>query len=146
MATKRASPKPRLSLRIDFGSESIGPGKIQLLELIDEHGSISAAGRALGMSYRRAWLLIDELNHAFKEPLVASETGGRGGGGAVLTRAGRKVAQTFRTIEKNAAQVNAAPLKQMAARFSGSTQIGTTARSTGLMPKRHRTPRANTME
>jgi hypothetical protein len=63
----------RLTLRVDFGEQrAVGPGKIRLLELIDEHGSIAAAGRAMRMSYRRAWLLIDNLNQCFRQPLVRS--------------------------------------------------------------------------
>ena len=78
---------PRLTLRIDFdGERSIGPGKIKLLELIDALGSISAAGRRMGMSYRRAWLLVDALNRCFREPLVASHAGGAHGGGAARFR------------------------------------------------------------
>src|SRR5579863_4746145 len=79
----------RLTLRIDFDAErQIGPGKIKLLELIDSAGSISAAGRRMGMSYRRAWLLIDSLNRCFRKPLVAAHHGGAHGGGAHLTEAG----------------------------------------------------------
>ena len=74
---------PKLFLRIDFDeARAIGPGKIKLLELIDALGSISAAGRRMKMSYRRAWLLVDSLNKCFQEPLVASQTGGTHGGGA----------------------------------------------------------------
>src|SRR5260221_13041610 len=78
----KAAGKTSLHLRLDFGDErSIGPGKIRLLELINETGSISAAGRALAMSYRQAWLLVDQLNRMFCEPVVAAQTGGGGGGG-----------------------------------------------------------------
>ena len=67
----KAAGKTSLHLRLDFGAErSIGPGKVRLLELINETGSISAAGRALAMSYRQAWLLVDELNRMFREPVV----------------------------------------------------------------------------
>ncbi len=90
----------RLSLRVEFkGWGSIGPGKIKLLELIAKHGSISAAGRAMGMSYRRAWLLVDSLNHRFKKPVVTTERGGGKGGGAVLTPFGREVIKHYRAIE-----------------------------------------------
>jgi molybdate transport system regulatory protein len=91
---------PRLTLRIDFDdARAIGPGKIKLLELIDALGSISAAGRQMGMSYRRAWLLVDSLNRCFREPLVASHTGGAHGGGANLTPAGASVVRHYRAVE-----------------------------------------------
>ena len=91
---------PTLSLRIDLDTGArIGPGKIALLKAIDETGSISAAGRALDMSYRRAWRLIDELNASFKEPLVTSQTGGKHGGGAGLTALGKKVVAHYTAIE-----------------------------------------------
>ena len=79
-----------LIVRIDLGVHGrLGPGKLLLLQMIDKHGSISAAGRAMNMSYRQAWSLIDQLNHAFKEPVVHSQTGGKSGGGASLTDFGK---------------------------------------------------------
>ena len=99
----KAADKTSLHLRIDFGGgRSIGPGKIRLLELINETGSISAAGRALEMSYRQAWLLVDELNRMFKEPVVSAQTGGGGGGGTVLTEAGNTVVRLYRDMEQRA--------------------------------------------
>jgi molybdate transport system regulatory protein len=93
----------RLSIRIDLASgDRIGPGKIALLEAIRATGSISAAARALGMSYRRAWLLVEELNQALRQPAVAAETGGRRGGGAVVTPAGERVVGLYRAIESHA--------------------------------------------
>lgn len=77
---------PTLSLRIDLEPEGrIGPGKIELLEKIASFGSIAAGGRAMGMSYRRAWELVDELNRVFGKPVLTSQSGGRHGGGAALT-------------------------------------------------------------
>lgn len=79
-----------LIVRIDLGTHGrLGPGKLQLLQKIDETGSISAAGRAMKMSYRQAWALVDQLNHAFKDPVVVSQTGGKSGGGAHLTDFGK---------------------------------------------------------
>jgi molybdate transport system regulatory protein len=93
----------RLSIRIDLAPlGALGPGKIRLLELIGETGSISAAGRAMDMSYRRAWLLIDALNHLFKEPLVMTKLGGRAGGGAALTPFGREIIRHYRALEREA--------------------------------------------
>ena len=93
----------RLSIRIDLeNGNRIGPGKIALLEAIRATGSISAAARSLDMSYRRAWLLVEEINQALREPAVAAETGGRRGGGAVVTPAGEQLVGLYRTIESRA--------------------------------------------
>ena len=82
----------RLTLRLDFGpGQAVGHGKIRLLEAVRERGSIAAAGRSMGMSYRRAWLLVDTLNALFAEPVIATKHGGQGGGGAELTEFGRRV-------------------------------------------------------
>ena len=94
---------PRLSIRIDLASgDRIGPGKVALLEAIQSTGSISAGARSLGMSYRRAWLLIEDVNHSLRKPAVTAETGGRAGGGAVLTPVGKRVIALYRAIETNA--------------------------------------------
>jgi len=90
-------------LRIDFPPEDrLGRGKILLLELIRQTGSISAAGRAMNMSYRRAWLLVDALNRMFKEPAVESQRGGKQGGGAALTAFGEELVERFRAMEVRA--------------------------------------------
>jgi molybdate transport system regulatory protein len=92
-----------LSLRIDFDeSGRLGPGKVRLLEHIGATGSISAAGRAMNMSYRRAWLLVDSLNQIFREPVVVTQAGGRSGGGAELTPFGRALVERYRTMEREA--------------------------------------------
>ena len=94
----------RLTVRIDFGAErALGPGKIRLLEAIGKTGSISRAGRALGMSYRRAWLLIDDMNRCFRAPVVATQPGGVKGGGAALTPFGVALIENYRAIETQAA-------------------------------------------
>ena len=94
---------PRAAIKIDFGTEvRLGPGKVRLLELIAETGSISAAARQMEMSYRRAWLLIDEVNGIFGNPVVETATGGTGGGGAKITPLGEAVIAAFRDIERNA--------------------------------------------
>ena len=105
-----------LTIRVDFGSFGyLGPGKIALMELISKHGSISAAGKEMGMSYRRAWLLVDEINHTFREPLVETQMGGSGGGGARLTKLGRDVVGRYRAIEGAAATASAADLRALKA-------------------------------
>jgi molybdate transport system regulatory protein len=92
----------RLSLRIDLATGGrIGPGKIAVLEAIDESGSISGAGRALGMSYRRTWALVEDLNNSIGRIVVEASAGGSGGGGASLTEAGRAVIACYRAIERD---------------------------------------------
>ena len=81
----------------------MGPGKADLLERIDHCGSIAAAGREMGMSYKRAWELIGTLNAMFREPLVESTRGGPGGGGASLTGLGREVLAQYRAFETEVA-------------------------------------------
>src|ERR1700742_5365919 len=90
----------RLNIRIDLaGGLRIGPGKIAVVEEIARSGSISAAGRALRMSYRRTWELVENLNSSLGTPVVETAAGGSGGGGAVLTRAGRTIVERYRAIE-----------------------------------------------
>ena len=105
-----------LSIRIDFGPDlRVGPGKIALLEQIAALGSISAGGRAMDMSYRRAWELIEELNTIFGKPVVESRSGGKKGGGATLTPLGRALIERYRAMEKAAASATAPHLKALAA-------------------------------
>ncbi|MFE8872587.1 winged helix-turn-helix domain-containing protein [Acetobacter persici] len=102
----------RLTLRVDADKKpALGHGKIRLLEQLAETGSISAAGRAMGMSYRRTWLLVDSLNQMFREPLVVTRPGG--GGGAFLTAEGEAVVRCYRDIEKQAAEVAEAHLAEL---------------------------------
>ncbi len=90
---------PRLRLRLHFGDRlTMGPGKADLLEAIRATGSISAAGRAMGMSYRRAWSLVEEMNRACSAPVVVSARGGSGGGGAAITPAGEALLRRFRAL------------------------------------------------
>lgn len=98
-----------LSLRIDFDADGrIGPGKVELLELIDAHGSISAAARGMAMSYKHAWDLVEEMNRLFGRPLIDARAGGPRGGGAALTPVGRAVVARYRAIVA-AAHAAAAP-------------------------------------
>ncbi len=93
------TPDATLRLRLLFGDRLVlGPGKAELLAGIRETGSISAAGRSMGMSYKRAWSLVEEMNAAFREPLVTSARGGAGGGGAFLTGAGVTVLEAYRSM------------------------------------------------
>jgi molybdate transport system regulatory protein len=104
----------RLTLRIDFGPDrALGPGKIRLLEAIRNTGSISKAGRSLSMSYRRAWLLVDDMNHCFREPVVVTQPGGARGGGAALTPFGTKLIENYRAIESGAAAAARAQMRAL---------------------------------
>lgn len=110
---------PQASFRIDIApGKRLGPGKVRLLELIGAEGSISAAARQMGMSYRRAWLLIEESNGLFAAPLVESSAGGAGGGGARLTALGAAVIAAYRDIEREAG----AMAQRRLARFPGLGQ------------------------
>jgi molybdate transport system regulatory protein len=107
---------PRLSIRIDFDDEGrLGPGKVALLERIACEGSISAAGRSMNMSYKRAWELVAEINRTFEVPLVMAQTGGRAGGGAALTERGRELIRHYRAIERKALSATARHVKALQA-------------------------------
>ena len=104
--------------RVDFTTGcSIGPGKMALLEGIRDTGSLRQAARALGMSYRRAWLLLDELNHSFTAPATTATVGGAGGGGAQLTAFGESLIHAYRSLERDIeslAHVTLAPIASRA--------------------------------
>jgi molybdate transport system regulatory protein len=98
-------PLLKIKLQIMCGSEiARGPGKADLLDAIDREGSISAAGRALGMSYRRAWSLVDVMNRCWREPLVAALPGGSAGSGAQMTPFGRKILHHYRSLQAHASK------------------------------------------
>lgn len=96
----------RTYLRVILDEEiAFGPGKADLLEAIRDTGSISAAGKQLGMSYRRAWLLVDAMNRCFRAPLVETAAGGVAGGGAILSGLGEEVLQQYRALEQDVAKI-----------------------------------------
>jgi molybdate transport system regulatory protein len=91
---------PQARVRVDFAAgTSVGPGKIELLEAISRSGSLSAAARSVNMSYRRAWLLLHDVNESFAEPAVRLSVGGRAGGGAALTEFGTRLVAAYREFE-----------------------------------------------
>lgn len=106
---------PRSHVRVDFSEQcSIGPGKVGLLEGIERTGSLSAAARDLGMSYRRAWLLLHSINAGFGEPAAELAAGGRAGGGARLTDFGRRLVSAYRQFEAEVEQLAATRFAGMA--------------------------------
>lgn len=107
---------PPLKLRIKLCSfAALGPGKIDLLEAIARCGSITKAAKDRGMSYRRAWLLVDEMNRAFAQPLIDASPGGAAGGGARLTASGRAVIELYRRVEAKAEAAITTELAEIAA-------------------------------
>ena len=107
-------PQAKFRMRVTLGDViAVGPGKIALIEAISETGSITAAAKSLDMSYRRAWLLLDELNHALKKPAVDSAKGGQHGGGSVLTDTGRALIELYRRVESTAEQACRDDLAQL---------------------------------
>ena len=111
----------RLTLRVDLDEDrAIGPGKIRLLETIRDTGSITKAGIALGMSSRRAWLLVDDMNNCFREPVIVAQTGGSHGGGALLTPFGTRLIDQYRAIEAEAHSATASRLRQLEAACKGA--------------------------
>ncbi|MCP4560626.1 MAG: LysR family transcriptional regulator [Bosea sp.] len=117
-------PATRFSFRLDFTPGGrLGPGKVQLLEAIGETGSISAAGRSMKMSYRRAWLLVDDLNRIFRMPLVEAQPGGAKGGGAHLTALGREIVANYRAIEAKALEAGAAEIAALRAAVSPTAPV-----------------------
>lgn len=100
-----ANPQLKVRIRILQNQEiAIGPGKVDLLEAIATTGSISKAAKQMGMSYRRAWQLVDTMNHSFKSPVVMTQTGGNQGGGAIVSSLGYEVIKLFREMEQKAQQ------------------------------------------
>jgi len=105
---------PVIRFRIDFANNaSVGPGKIDLLEAIDASGSLSQAARDLGMSYRRAWLLVDSFKSAFRQPVTLATTGGKGGGGVALTPFGAALVRSYRALEREFAALAANRLREV---------------------------------
>lgn len=107
----------KIKIQLFCGDEiAMGPGKADLLEAITHEGSISAAGRAMGMSYRRTWLLVDAMNRCWRQPLVETSAGGSHGGGAKVTAFGLEILRRYRNVEAACASASAGPaLEELAA-------------------------------
>jgi molybdate transport system regulatory protein len=116
---------PKLKIRVHFDSDSwIGPGKAELLEAIAAQGSISAAGRQMNMSYKRAWDLVAEINRIFGAPVVLAQMGGKSGGGAELTPLGHAVIAEFRAIEAAAIGAAAPHIERLQKLQAGKSKKG----------------------
>jgi molybdate transport system regulatory protein len=143
MPSSNASDKParptRIKLAVYIGADEhkVGPGKVALLEEIGRHGSISAAARAMGMAYRHAWEMVDDLNGCFARPVVRVAIGGRTGGGAELTPWGRELIERFRAIETLTQQTIGPAVADLAACAARKSARGPT--TAGSRPTRRRT-------
>ena len=116
---ERSGPHLKLKAQLFCGAEiAIGPGKAALLDAIAATGSISAAGRALGMSYRRAWLLVDVMNRCWEAPLVETAAGGSGGGGARVTPLGGELLAAYRRLEEAIEAAGADALRPLVERLA----------------------------
>jgi molybdate transport system regulatory protein len=130
----RLKPMPRLSIRIYFepGGGYIGRGMAQLLQGIQDRGSIRQAAAAMGMGYRKAWLLIQQMQETFGGPVVTTATGGLAGGGAILTDLGETILLNYRTVEVRAQEAGAPELQAL----SAMAAPGRTTRSIGRAPRK----------
>ena len=99
--TKVKTQKPRIRVLLGDAA-SLGPGKIELIDAIEKAGSISGAAKLMNMSYRRAWNLVDSINHDFTEEIIITTAGGKGGGGATVTELGLEIIERYRRLEANA--------------------------------------------
>jgi molybdate transport system regulatory protein len=119
-ARRPSKQELRPQIRILFRKAiAMGPGKADLLRAIGETGSISAAARQMEMSYRRAWLLVDTMNQAFKSPVVVTLTGGKAGGGAAVTEFGKEVLQRYSALEEKASASVARELRSFSDMMNG---------------------------
>jgi molybdate transport system regulatory protein len=119
----------RLHIHLD-GDHTLGPGKVQLLEGVRDHGSISAAARAMEMAYRHAWELIDDLNQGFGRAVVETASGGRAGGGARLTKFGEELVRRFRAMEASTERAIARDLRAL-----DPSRVRASTRRSGSAPK-----------
>ena len=119
---KRAKAELWIKLSLP-GVGQIGPGKMELLRQIDEHESIAAAARAMNMSYRRAWLLIDEMNKLFEKPVVAKWQGGKSKGGASVTEFGQRLLQQYAVLVERSNDANREILDEIARHVSGAERL-----------------------
>jgi len=112
--------------RIDFANGfSVGPGKIELLRAVDKHGSLSEAAKTIGLSYRRAWLLVKDLNDTFRKPITTSTVGGRAGGGACVTPLGKMLISAYEEADRYHRDYSSTNLKTLAGMLSAESRPAT---------------------
>lgn len=121
----------RFGIYLDENGVKLGRGKMRLLEAVRDEGSISAAARSMGMAYRHAWILLDELNRSFREPVVVSSAGGRQGGGARLTGWGEELLERFAQMDRLAAGAIAGHLRVLEARRARPPEASRAAAARG---------------
>lgn len=126
-----AARQPRLLLRIEFHGGRLGPGKVELLEHIARERSIAAAARAMDMSYKRAWELIDTMNHMFREPVVTTLPGRNIAGSTALTDFGHRVIDEYRAIETAAFEAARPSLRRLSRALKPSAQTAAAGREPG---------------
>jgi molybdate transport system regulatory protein len=120
---------PSIRFRIDFAENlNLGPGKIALLEAIGEHGSLSTAAVSLGLSYRRAWLLLDSLNKTFNKPVTHSNAGGKNGGKSSVTDFGRLLVKHYRSLENEITSIGGRHLKEILPHLASESAVATPVR------------------
>jgi molybdate transport system regulatory protein len=141
---KKASTPPQLVVRIKLGGDGVfGPGKAELLESIDRLGSISGAARAMRMSYRQAWMLLDTMNQAFRGPLVETSQGGQRGGGAALTDLGKRILVGYRTLQRKAAESTHDDLEAILSLTAAGFRSRRSAQSAARVRRNHKARRSN---
>jgi molybdate transport system regulatory protein len=127
---------PDLRIRVDLAPGcSVGPGKVSLLEAIERNGSLSVAARSIGLSYRRAWNLLADLNRSFAQPVVSTAVGGARGGGARVTDFGRSLVAAFRALERGALRLAATRMRRFAASQGSQAQPVRRRRVSGRLGK-----------
>ena len=133
-----ARAHPQLRIRVDLAPGcSIGPGKVSLLEAIEREGSLSVAAQTIGMSYRRAWNLLADLNGSFESPVVTTAVGGTRGGGARVTDLGHSLIAAFRATERDALRLAVSRLRKSFAR-AAETEYQSTARGASTCASREK--------
>ena len=141
MMKRIARTVPQLRIRVDLAPGcSVGPGKISLLEAIDREGSLSVAARSIGLSYRRAWNLLDDLNRSFANPVVATAVGGASGGGARVTDFGHSLVAEFRALERGAMRLAATRMRRFSPSKGSQTLLAQRRRVSGRLRKATKYP------